>query len=135
MVVARNTPRPAASRLRSIWYRSLLLRDDHAIDTIWRKLRDLARRLPDRGTDARNAVAAALSYIRHRKPKMRYATRCAANLPIEFSRADGSECSCRRWRDLIVAQHANSSGASAWLAFSPLLTRHHALGYAQLGLW
>src|SRR5262249_35039962 len=64
------------------WYRNLLLRDDNAIDTIWRKLRRLAETLPGRGTDARNAVAAALSYIRPRKAKMRYASHYAANLPI-----------------------------------------------------
>lgn len=64
------------------WYRSLLLRDDAAIDQIWRKLRDLAKSLAGRGTAARNAVAAALSYIRHRKSKMRYAAHYAANLPI-----------------------------------------------------
>src|SRR5262249_47084551 len=40
--------------------KTLLLRDDNAIDTIWRKLRRLAETLPGRGTDARNAVAAAL---------------------------------------------------------------------------
>jgi len=64
------------------WYRSLLLTDDAAIDTIWRKLRGLAKTLPGRGTAARNAVAAALTYIRHRKSRMRYATHYAANLPI-----------------------------------------------------
>jgi hypothetical protein len=64
------------------WYRSLLLRDNAAIDQIWRKLRDLAKTLVGRGTDARNAVAAALSYIRHRKSKMRYASHYTANLPI-----------------------------------------------------
>jgi hypothetical protein len=64
------------------WYRSLLLRDDAAIDTIWRKLRGLARRLPGRGTVSRKAVAAALSYIRPRKSRMRYASYYAANLPI-----------------------------------------------------
>lgn len=64
------------------WYRSLLLRDDAAIDQIWRKLRGLAKTLPGRGTQARKAVAAALSYIRRRKSKMRYASHYAANLPI-----------------------------------------------------
>jgi hypothetical protein len=64
------------------WHRSLLLRDDAAIDTIWRRLRGIAKTLGGRGTEARNAVAAALSYIRRRKSKMRYATHYAANLPI-----------------------------------------------------
>ena len=44
------------------------------IDTIWRKLRGIAKQLASRGTDARNAVTAALSYIQSRKAKMRYAT-------------------------------------------------------------
>ena len=64
------------------WYRSELLHHDGAIDKIWRNLRGLAKRLVGRGTKARNAVAAALSYIRRRKSKMRYATHYAANLPI-----------------------------------------------------
>ena len=64
------------------WYRSLLLRDDRAIDQIWRKLRGIGQTLAGRGTAARNAVAAALSYIRRRKSKMRYASHYAANLPI-----------------------------------------------------
>jgi hypothetical protein len=64
------------------WYRSELLRDDGAIDKIWRNLRGLAKTLAGRGTEARNAVAAALSYIRRRKSRMRYATHYAANLPI-----------------------------------------------------
>ena len=64
------------------WYRNLLLRDDTAIDQIWRKLRGIAKTLAGHGTAARNAVAAALSYIRHRKSKMRYASHYAANLPI-----------------------------------------------------
>lgn len=64
------------------WYRGRLLQDDAAIDQIWRKLRGLGNTLSGRGTKARNAVAAALSYIRRRKAKMRYATHYAANLPI-----------------------------------------------------
>jgi hypothetical protein len=64
------------------WYRSSLLRDDGAIDDIWRKLRRLAKTLSGRGSPARKAVAAALSYIRRRKARMRYATHFAANLPI-----------------------------------------------------
>jgi hypothetical protein len=64
------------------WYRYELLRDDRAIDRIWRKLRELGRRLPRENGAARTAVAEALSYIRKRKPKMRYATHYAKNLPI-----------------------------------------------------
>jgi hypothetical protein len=64
------------------WYRSSLLTDDAAIDTIWRKLRRLGKTLAGRGTPSRKAVAAALSYIRHRKAKMRYASHHAAKLAI-----------------------------------------------------
>lgn len=64
------------------WYRGRLLQDDTAIDQIWRKLRGLGKTLVGRGTKPRNAVAAALSYIRRRKAKMRYASHYAANLPI-----------------------------------------------------
>ena len=64
------------------WYRGELLHDDGAIDRIWRKLRRLARVLPGKRTKARTAVAKALSYIRRRRNKMRYASHYAANLPI-----------------------------------------------------
>jgi len=89
------------------WYRGELLRDDRAIDRIWRALRDKNQRLleeekrlleaeeqspeaPTRRTDplldhntkAREAVAAALSYIKTRKNKMRYASSYKANLAI-----------------------------------------------------
>ena len=64
------------------WYRNELLRDDDAIDRIWRNLREKSKRLPGRNTDARNAIAAALSYIKNRKHRMRYASFHAANLPI-----------------------------------------------------
>lgn len=64
------------------WYRGELIRDDGAIDRIWRSLRERAKRLPQHETTARKAVAAALSYIRHRKHMMRYASHHAANLAI-----------------------------------------------------
>lgn len=64
------------------WYRSSLLTADDAIDTIWRKLRRIGKALTGRGTAPRKAVAAALSYIRHRKAKMRYASHHAAKLAI-----------------------------------------------------
>lgn len=65
------------------WYRNELLSDDGAIDRIWRKLRDLSKSLPRSALSVRQAqVAAALSYIRKRKDRMRYATRYARRLPI-----------------------------------------------------
>jgi len=64
------------------WYRAELLRDDGAIDRIWRKLRDLSKSLPLSARKKRKAVAAALSYIRNRKDRMRYASRYSQGLPI-----------------------------------------------------
>jgi hypothetical protein len=74
---------PARDRQRlKEWYRAELLSDDGAIDRIWRKLRDLAASLQESARKKRKAVAAALSYIRKRKDRMRYATRYAQGLPI-----------------------------------------------------
>jgi hypothetical protein len=64
------------------WYRTELLRDDAAIERIWRNLRDLAKRLPRGVRKKRKAVAEALRYIRKRKDRMRYATLYATGLPI-----------------------------------------------------
>jgi hypothetical protein len=64
------------------WYRTELLRDDGAIDRIWRKLREQGKRLPRSATAERKAIAAALSYIRHRKHMMRYASLYQERLPI-----------------------------------------------------
>jgi len=85
------------------WYRNELLRDDGAIDKIWRNLRGLAKTLAGRGTEARNTVAAALSYIRRRKSRMRYATHYAANLPIG-SGATESTCWQMQQRVKLPAQ-------------------------------
>lgn len=72
------------------WYRDELLRDDGAIDRIWRNLRRKAKTLPRTATSERNAVAAALSYIRRRKTKMRYASLHAANLAIGSGATEGT---------------------------------------------
>jgi hypothetical protein len=64
------------------WYRTELLSDDGAIERVWRKLRELAKALPLSARKKRKAVAAALSYIRTRKDRMRYATRYSQRLPI-----------------------------------------------------
>jgi len=72
------------------WYRHELLRDDAAIDRIWRKLRRLGKNLPQDATAERKAVAAALSYIRKRKDKMRYASLYAANLAIGSGATEGT---------------------------------------------
>lgn len=72
------------------WYRSELLRDDDAIDRIWRNLRRKAKRLPRNAAAERKAVAVALSYIRTRKNKMRYASLYAANLAIGSGATEGT---------------------------------------------
>lgn len=102
------------------WYRNLLLQDDKAIDIIWRKLRGLAKTLPGRGTDARNAVAAALSYIRPRKAKMRYATHYAANLPIG-SGATESTCWQMQQRVKLPGQSWDTPGLRSILAMRALV--------------
>jgi hypothetical protein len=73
------------------WYRSKLMKDDGAIDRIWRKLLRSAETLPSRQPKERKAVAAALSYLRKRGPKMRYAMLAAAHLPIA---SGASEITC-----------------------------------------
>lgn len=72
------------------WYRGELLRHDDAIDRIWVQLREKAKTLPRDQVDARDAVAAAMSYIRHRKNKMRYGSHYAANLPIGSGATEGT---------------------------------------------
>lgn len=72
------------------WYRTELLRDDRAIDRIWRSLRERAKRLPGHETTARKAVADALSYIKNRKPMMRYASYHAAKLAIGSGATEGT---------------------------------------------
>lgn len=72
------------------WYRHELLKDDAAIDRIWCNLRRLGRRLDKSATAERQAVAAALSYIRNRKDKMRYASYYAANLAIGSGATEGT---------------------------------------------
>lgn len=70
------------------WYRHELLREDNAIDRIWSKLRRFAARL-SKGA-GRDAVTAALSYIRKRKDKMRYASLYEANLAIGSGATEGT---------------------------------------------
>ena len=88
-VVDACEPAGAPHNIKS-WYRSELLRDDEAIDRIWRGLRERAKRLPGHDTTARKALAAALSYIRTRKPMMRYASHHAAKLAIGSGATEGT---------------------------------------------
>ncbi len=73
-----------------IWYRFELLRDDHAIDRICRNLRYKRKQLDACDTAARTAVDSALSYIRKRKCKMRYASHYKAHLPIGSGATEGT---------------------------------------------
>jgi hypothetical protein len=102
------------------WYRSLLLHHDNAIDTIWRKLRRFAKRLPGHDTDERKAVAAALSYIRRRKSKMRYAAHYAENLPIG-SGATESTCWQMQQRVKLPGQSWDAPGLRGVLAMRALV--------------
>jgi hypothetical protein len=102
------------------WYRDELLRDDGAIDKIWRNLRGLAKRLLGRGTDERKAVAAALSYIRRRKSKMRYASHYAASLPIG-SGATESTCWQMQQRVQLPGQSWDKPGLRGVLAMRALV--------------
>jgi hypothetical protein len=72
------------------WYRTELRRKDDAIDRIWRQLRRKAKTLPRSAVDQRNAVAAALSYLRRRRNKMRYASLYAENLAIGSGATEGT---------------------------------------------
>lgn len=75
---------PADTHDMKSWYRSVLLDDDSGIDRIQHNLRRQGQRLPvdDDSAAARKAIAAALSYMRPRKDKMRYASHYRQNLPI-----------------------------------------------------
>ena len=102
------------------WYRNALLRDDGAIDNIWRKLRAQGTRLLlGRDTAARNAVAAALSYIKDRKHKMRYASLYAAALPIG-SGATESTCWQMQQRVKLPGQSWEPRGLRGILAMRAL---------------
>ena len=77
-------------RNMKLWYRHELLRDDGAIERIERKLGRVHQGLPESDTDRRSTVAAAMSYIRNRKDKMRYASYYAANLAIGSGATEGT---------------------------------------------
>jgi len=74
------------------WYWHTLLNEDDGIDKILRKLRRVAEKFPrtEDNERARAAVAAAISYIRRRKAKMRYASHYAAKLPIGSGATEGT---------------------------------------------
>ncbi|MCZ6652127.1 MAG: hypothetical protein O7D91_03775 [Planctomycetota bacterium] len=103
------------------WYRGELLRDDAAIDRIWRGLRERGKRLRDSSsTAARQAVASALSYIRHRKKKMRYASHHAENRTIG-SGATESACWTMQQRVKRPAQSWSVPGLRGTLTIRSLV--------------
>jgi len=102
------------------WYRTELLRDDGAIDRIWRSLRERGTKLEGHDTPARKAIAMALSYIRRRKNKMRYASLYAANLPIG-SGATESTCWQMQQRVKLPGQSWESRGLRAILTIRGLV--------------
>ncbi len=71
------------------WYRTRLLQDDDAIDSIYRSLQRKARELPD-DAPGTEPIATAISYIRKRKDKMRYASHHARNLAIGSGATEGT---------------------------------------------
>jgi hypothetical protein len=102
------------------WYRGALLEDDGAIERIQRKLREQAGGLHGHNTEARNAVAAALRYIKRRKNKMRYASHYEANLPIG-SGATESTCWQMQQRVKLPGQSWEPNGLSGILSIRGLV--------------
>jgi hypothetical protein len=104
------------------WYRSVLLDDDSGIDRIQHNLRRQGRRLPDDddSATARKAVAAALSYMRERKNKMRYASYYRQNLPIG-SGATESTCWQMQQRVKLPGQSWVPTGLRGVLALRALV--------------
>jgi hypothetical protein len=102
------------------WYRSEFTRDDKAIDRAFRSLRDRAKRTDAASPDARKALADALSYIRTRKNRMRYATHHHANLAIG-SGATESTCWQMQQRVKLPGQSWRKTGLSGILAIRALV--------------
>lgn len=96
-VVAACEPNGDPDRMRK-WYRDELLSADDAIDRIYRGLRRRRAQLPDdaKTTDA-VALDHALSYIKKRRPTMRYATLREHDLTIG-SGATESTCALMQLR-------------------------------------
>jgi hypothetical protein len=101
-------------------YRAEFLDDDGAIDRAQRNLRERAKRLPKNAAPARKAVAAALSYIRTRKDKMRYASYYKAGLPIG-SGATESTCWQMQQRVALPGQSWEEPGLQGVLAIRALV--------------
>lgn len=102
-VVATCEPAGDPNNMRQ-WHRDKLLHEERGIGDIFVSLRRRARKLSktDANVDARKAIARALSYIRHRRHKMRYATLRGANLVIG---SGTTESTCK-----LIGQRTNRSG-------------------------
>jgi hypothetical protein len=101
-------------------YRGDLLEDDGAIDRIERKLREKGKGLLGHHTAERNALAAALRYIKQRKSRMRYASHHKAKLPIG-SGATESTCWQMQQRVKLPGQSWEPTGLSGVLAVRALV--------------
>ena len=86
-------------------YRGKLLHEDRGIDHIFPALRRRARNIPNTSERSaeRKALARALSYIRDRRGRMRYAAARRANL---FIGSGATESTCK-----LIGQRTNRSGA------------------------
>ncbi len=103
---------PGDPRRMRDWYCHELLRDDNAIQRIYQSLRrklSSYERLQERGKsldhaqqEAYDAVKAAVNYIKHRRPFMRYASLREQNLPIA---SGATESTCK-----LMGQRTNRSG-------------------------
>jgi hypothetical protein len=102
------------------WYRSVLLDDDNGIDRIQHNLRRQAKTLDDDDDDARKAIGDALSYMRERKDKMRYASFYRQNLPIG-SGATESTCWQMQQRVTLPGQSWIPRGLRGVLAIRALV--------------
>ncbi len=103
-VVAECEPSGDPKNMRT-WYREKLLHDERGIDDIFAGLRRRAAARPKTAANAaaRRALARALSYIRTRRHKMRYAAMRRANLVIG---SGTTESTCK-----LIGHRTNRSGA------------------------
>lgn len=102
------------------WYRGQLLEHDTAIDRIWRSLRRKAESVALDAVKQRKALAAALSYIRTRKNKMRYASLYAAKLTIGSGATEGT-CGLMQTRVKRRGQSWETSGLRGILTLRSLV--------------
>jgi len=117
------------------WYRDELLRDDRAIDNIFRNLRRKAKTVPRGERSARKALADAIRYIRKRRHLMRYASLAKAKLPVG-SGATESACAVFQLRVKRPGSHWKPDGLRAVMAVRGLVTSGRwDAAWAHLSAW